>query len=49
MPPTTGTRRLLPFLLAAAMLAAMTAPADARPSKGDRAEPLVVGHRGASG
>jgi glycerophosphoryl diester phosphodiesterase len=45
-------KRLPSFLLpafAAAMLAAMSAPADARHSRGDNAEPIVIGHRGASG
>jgi glycerophosphoryl diester phosphodiesterase len=42
-------RHLLLALLAIAMLAAMSAPADARPSHRDHAEPLVIGHRGASG
>jgi glycerophosphoryl diester phosphodiesterase len=43
------TRKFLPLLLAAAMLAAMTGPADARPRADDAASPLVIGHRGASG
>ena len=45
-------KRLRTFLLpafAAAMLAAMSAPADARQSHRDHAEPIVIGHRGASG
>ncbi len=46
------THKFLPFLLAIAMLAAMTAPADARDRDDDdrnRADQLVIGHRGASG
>jgi glycerophosphoryl diester phosphodiesterase len=45
-------QKFLPLLLAAAMLAAMTSAAPARErddDRGDRAEQLVIGHRGASG
>jgi glycerophosphoryl diester phosphodiesterase len=45
----TRFRNLLLALLALAMLAAMSAPADARRSHRDHAEPIVIGHRGASG
>jgi glycerophosphoryl diester phosphodiesterase len=45
------SRLFLPFLLAAAMLAALSPAATAhpKPKKPDAAEPLVIGHRGASG
>jgi glycerophosphoryl diester phosphodiesterase len=50
MRPMSRTRTFLPLLLAIAMLAAMTAPADARPpGDDDQAGQLVIGHRGASG
>jgi glycerophosphoryl diester phosphodiesterase len=49
MPRMSRTRKLLPFLLAIAMLATMTGPADARPRHHDEADALVIGHRGASG
>jgi glycerophosphoryl diester phosphodiesterase len=49
MRPMSRTRKFLPFLLAVAMLATMTGPADARPRHHDEADPLVIGHRGASG
>jgi glycerophosphoryl diester phosphodiesterase len=49
MPRMSRSRKLLPFLLAIAMLATMTGPADARPRHHDEADPLVIGHRGASG
>ena len=44
-------RKLLPLVLASAMLAAMAAPAaaDRRGDDDDRASQLVIGHRGASG
>src|SRR5918992_2195500 len=44
-------RKLLPLVLASAMLAAMTSPGQARARDGDddRASQLVIGHRGASG
>jgi glycerophosphoryl diester phosphodiesterase len=45
------SRKFLPLMLAAAMLAAMTSAAEARDRERDRdrAEQLVIGHRGASG
>jgi glycerophosphoryl diester phosphodiesterase len=45
------SRKFLPLMLAAAMLAAMTSAAEARDrDRGrDRADQLVIGHRGASG
>jgi glycerophosphoryl diester phosphodiesterase len=49
MPPMTRTRSLLVLLLAAALPAALTAPAAAHPRGDDHAEPIVIGHRGASG
>jgi glycerophosphoryl diester phosphodiesterase len=52
MRPMSRTHKFLPSLLAIAMLAAMTAPADARDRDDDdrdRADQLVIGHRGASG
>jgi glycerophosphoryl diester phosphodiesterase len=45
----TRPRTFLLLALAAAMLPAMSAPADARHSHRDHAEPIVIGHRGASG
>ena len=46
----TARRVLLPFALALAMLAAMTSAAAAHhPKPADEADPLVIGHRGASG
>jgi glycerophosphoryl diester phosphodiesterase len=45
----TRLRSCLLLALAAAMLAAMSAPADARHPRRDHAEPIVIGHRGASG
>ena len=47
----TLRRIFLPFVLAIAMLAALSTAAQAhrKPHKPDAAEPLVIGHRGASG
>jgi glycerophosphoryl diester phosphodiesterase len=47
----TLRRIFLPFVLAIAMLAALStaAQADRKPHKPQAAEPLVIGHRGASG
>jgi glycerophosphoryl diester phosphodiesterase len=45
----TRLRSCLLLALAAAMLAAMSAPADARHPRRDHADPIVIGHRGASG
>ena len=44
----TSRRIVIPLLLVAAMLAAVSETAVARP-KPDEAGPLVIGHRGASG
>jgi glycerophosphoryl diester phosphodiesterase len=49
MRPMSRTRKFLPLLLAAAMLAAMAGSAEARPKPDPEAEALVIGHRGASG
>src|SRR5918994_2346581 len=45
----TSRLRFLPLLLALAMLVPLTAAAEARPKPAAEAEPLVIGHRGASG
>jgi glycerophosphoryl diester phosphodiesterase len=49
MRPMSRTRKFLPLLLAAAMLAAMAGSAEARPKPDPEAEALVISHRGASG
>jgi glycerophosphoryl diester phosphodiesterase len=50
MPGMTVRRTFLPLVLALAMLAAVSTAAQGHPrSHGHEAEPLVIGHRGASG